>query len=152
MQATIVRPRGRGVIYVNYIKLCKYILIWKKYRINKEKYFLLKGFYDTDLINGKPISDDETGQPWGDCSSKMRIWLVLNYAVSAHSRRYATGTISTLLAFCEGMHRPALDSPHKKWLVAKALKFILMLSCTSCWTSSRVVGGVRHNDAHVTSL
>ena len=65
-------------------------------------------------------------------------------------KKYGMKTLSTLLALLGALHRSPEDSLHngpEVWCIG-----VFTLAKTTCWTNSRVVGGLRRCDTHVTSL
>ena len=57
------------------------------------------------------------------------------------------GTLSALLALCEGIRQRRFSGPKSQWY--GLFMFHLLLSC---WTNNRPAGDLSHHDAHVASL
>ena len=53
--------------------------------------------------------------------------------------------------FAWGIHRPTMDSTHKRSNYVELWCVFLCVSWTRCWTNNRVAGDFRHYDAHMTS-
>ena len=61
--------------------------------------------------------------------------------------RHQMEAFSALLAFCEGIHRSPVNSPHKgQW--RGALIFSLTCAWTNGWVNNRDAGDLRRNRAH----
>ena len=61
--------------------------------------------------------------------------------------RHQMETFSALLAFCVGIHRSSVNSPHKgQWRAA--LMFPLIYTWIKIWANNRKAGDLRHHRAH----